>query len=240
MPAAKTAKAAAPAASKPASKPKPRAPSPALSHRPASPKPPPNGNTKKPTAKKTNSSKNGKGTNRPSSAALAPAAAPAKSAKFAAPWPAPAAATASSSSDPHVDVDVELRCAEALLAKGDAEAALAIMARLEKAQAVAPAVAPATAPKQLKRAATMPAMNNPSIPTSLPRGGTLVKLTGLDALGMKDYNGRMGRVIEMNGRSFMEDGKTELCTVLLDSRSTDYDRSNGVWVGVPFANMRLQ
>ena len=51
---------------------------------------------------------------------------------------------------------------------------------------------------------------------------------------------RMGRVIEMNGRSFMEDGKTELCTVLLDSRSTDYDRSNGVWVGVPFANMRLQ
>ena len=239
MPPAKTAKAAAPAASKPASKPKPRAPSPALSHRPASPKPPPNGN-KKPTAKKSASSKNGKGTNRPSSAALAPAAAPAKSAKFAAPWPAPAAATASSSSDPHVDVDVELRCAEALLAKGDAEAALAIMARLEKAQAVAPAVAPATAPKQLKRAATMPAMNNPSIPTSLPRGGTLVKLTGLDDLGMKDYNGRMGRVIEMNGRSFMEDGKTELCTVLLDSRSTDYDRSNGVWVGVPFANMRLQ
>ena len=37
----------------------------------------------------------------------------------------------------------------------------------------------------------------------------------------------------------MEDGKTELCTVLLDSRVGDYDRSSGVWVGVPMANLKI-
>lgn len=66
-----------------------------------------------------------------------------------------------------------------------------------------------------------------------------VKLAGLDTLGLAAYNGRMGRVVEMDGKQYMDDGKTELCTVLLDSRSTDYDRSSGVWVGVPVANLKL-
>ena len=57
---------------------------------------------------------------------------------------------------------------------------------------------------------------------------------------LRAFNGRMGRVVEMNGRSFMEDGVTEICCVLLDARSTDYDRISGVWVGVPVANLELQ
>ena len=73
----------------------------------------------------------------------------------------------------------------------------------------------------------------------LPRGGTLVKLHGVDDLGMAKFNGRMGRVVEMAGRSFMEDGRTELCTVLLDSRVGDYNRGDGVWVVVPVANLKL-
>ena len=116
------------------------------------------------------------------------------------------------------------------------------MARLEVGGGSASA-APAEQERSLKRASTVPASvmgaHAPSRPVSLPRGGTLVKLSGLDDLGLGQFNGRMGRVIEMNGRQFMEDGVTEICTVLLDSRASDYDRSSGVWVGVPFQNLRL-
>ena len=59
-----------------------------------------------------------------------------------------------------------------------------------------------------------------------------------ESLGMANFDGRMGRVVEMNGRQYMEDGTTELCTVLLDSRVGDYDQSSGVWVGVPLANLK--
>lgn len=107
------------------------------------------------------------------------------------------------------------------------------MAQLEASSAEA---------KPLKRANTMPASTvaqaaGKSMP--LPRGGTLVKLQGVEDLGMPQFAGRMGRVVEMNGRSFMEDGCTELCTVLLDSRIGDYDRSSGVWVGVPVTNLKI-
>ena len=76
---------------------------------------------------------------------------------------------------------------------------------------------------------------------ALPRGGTLVKCVGVKQLpGLEKFEARMGRVVEMMERQFMDDGKTELCTVLLDSRSTDYDRSQGVWVAVPLPNLRIQ
>ena len=128
-------------------------------------------------------------------------------------------------------MDAELKRAEAMLAAGDAEGALAIMERLEAAPSAKP----------LKRASTMPASSLAAAGKALtmPRGGTLVKLHGVDELGLGQFNGRMGRVVEMNGKSFMEDGCTELCTVLLDSRVGDYDRSSGVWVGVPIANLKI-
>ena len=131
-----------------------------------------------------------------------------------------------------------------MLAAGDAEGALAIMQALEGGPPVdvSDASGASGAPKPLRRAATMPASDLAALRAALPalpRGGTLVKLKGVDELGLGPYNGRMGRVIEMNGRSFMEDGVTELCTVLLDSRASDYDRSSGVWVGVPIANLKI-
>ena len=149
-------------------------------------------------------------------------------AKATAPAAAPAAAPASA---PLSAVDVELQRAEALLAAGDAEGALAIMAALEGGAGGAPK-------PPLKRASTVPANLGKQPP--LPRGGTLVKLSGMEAVGLGPYEGRMGRVVEMNGRQFMEDGRTELCTVLLDSRVGDYARADGVWIGVPIANLKIQ
>ena len=162
--------------------------------------------------------------------AAAPAAAPPKA--FAALAPAPAASASG--------VDAQLKRAESLLAAGDAEGALAIMQRLEDEQG---STAPAGSAQPLKKASTVPAGlgARPPPPVPLPRGGTLVKLHGLDApSGLLNFNGRMGRVVEMTGKQYAEDGKTEICTVLLDSRQTDYDRSSGVWVGVPMANMQIQ
>ena len=57
------------------------------------------------------------------------------------------------------------------------------------------------------------------------------------SLGLEKYRGRMGRSVEMMGKTFMEDGVTELATVLLDARSSDYFSAQGVWVQVPLANL---
>jgi hypothetical protein len=110
------------------------------------------------------------------------------------------------------------------------------MARLESQ-----AGEPAAPPRPLKKAATVPAgLGMPAKPLTLPRGGTLVKLHSLNELGLGNYNGRMGRIVEMNGKQYMDGGKTELATVLLDCRVGDYDRGSGVWIGVPVANLRVQ
>ena len=61
----------------------------------------------------------------------------------------------------------------------------------------------------------------------------------MKALGLDKHKNRMGRVIEMVGRQFLQDGVTELATVLLDSRVGDYDRGNGAWVQVPLTNLEL-
>ena len=191
---------------------------------------------KKGTTSKTKAAAKGTGAVAPASAPpkafapLAPATAPPKA--FAALAPAPAASASG--------VDAQLKRAEALLAAGDAEGALAIMQRLEDEQA---STATAGSAQALKKASTVPAgLGSQPLPsTTLPRGGTLVKLHGLDKpSGLLNFNGRMGRVVEMMGKQYAEDGKTEICTVLLDSRQTDYDRSSGVWVGIPLANMRIQ
>lgn len=87
------------------------------------------------------------------------------------------------------------------------------------------------------------------------REGVLVKLHGLkDHVGLQQgtfdvsmvkYNGRMGRVVEHAPSWLMKahGGSTErdnaLVAVLLDSRSTDRDRANGVWVAVPPDNLRV-
>jgi hypothetical protein len=149
-----------------------------------------------------------------------------------------------------IDVDNEMKIAEAELAAGNTEAALARMARIEElGLAPPPAAAPTAAstkapPTPLKKAATMAALApTPLKPGQLPRDGTLVKLIGtegLKALGLEKFRGRMGRVVEMVQRQFLEDGHTEVVTVLLDSRVGDYDRGNGVWVQVPLTNIQLQ
>ena len=74
-----------------------------------------------------------------------------------------------------------------------------------------------------------------------PRGGALVKLHHVKDLGggLEKFEGRMGRVIEMMERSYTADGQ-EIITVLLDSRTTDYDRSQGAWVAVPLENLKIQ
>ena len=102
----------------------------------------------------------------------------------------------------------------------------------------------ASGPGTLKRASTLATIgaSKSNTITSVPRGGTLVRLVGqggLKALGLEKYKNRMGRVIEMIGRQFMPDGKTELATVLLDSRVGDYDRGNGSWVQVPLSHLEL-
>ena len=83
--------------------------------------------------------------------------------------------------------------------------------------------------------------------SGVPRGGTLVKLKGIDglkALDYEKYKGRMGRVIEMVGRQYLNnDGMTELVTILLDARPADRangDNCNGVWVQVPLENIEIQ
>ena len=143
-------------------------------------------------------------------------------------------------------VDKLLKRAEALLASGDAEAALAIMARLEGSNgAAAPAPAEAAGRRPpLQKATTMGALPSKG---GIPRGGTLVKLKGIEglkALSYEQYKGRMGRVVEMMGRQFLNnDGVTELVTILLDARPADRandDNCNGVWVQVPMANVEVQ
>lgn len=149
---------------------------------------------------------------------------------------------------PKFNVDKEMRLAEAELAAGNTEAALARMARIQEHDASlpdisAPAAAPAAAPPaELKKAATMAALPGAQV-GGIPRGGTLVKLHGADGLkdlGLEKYRGRMGRVVEMVGRQFLEDGSTEVVTILLDSRASDYERGSGVWVQVPMSNLELQ
>ena len=180
-------------------------------------------------------------------AAAPPAAAPAAASL---PAGAPAAAPPPAA-DKVRTVDNEIRIAEAELAAGNAEAAFARLARLEElhgdTKAAGAGASGSAKPGAgfIKRANTMPiaSLLAPVKVTSLPRGGTLCKLVGtkdeLKALSLEKYKGRMGRVVEMVGRQFMQDGTTELVTLLLDSRTTDYDRGNGAWVQVPFANVEL-
>lgn len=157
-------------------------------------------------------------------------------------------------------VDKLLKRAEALLAAGDADAALAIMSQLDAAggggeDGAAPASTAAAAPSAsrppLQKARTMAAIGGPkangSGKSGVPRGGTLVKLKGIDglkALDYEKYKGRMGRVIEMVGRQYLNnDGVTELATILLDARPADRangDNCNGVWVQVPLDNIEIQ
>ena len=69
----------------------------------------------------------------------------------------------------------------------------------------------------------------------LPRGGTLVKLKGLE----KKYDNQVGRVVEMNGplQSEGPDGSvTEMVAVLLAPKG----RHDGVWVAVPLENIEVQ
>ena len=84
------------------------------------------------------------------------------------------------------------------------------------------------------------------------REGSLVKLQGLSKgvgsgafeVALAKYNGRMGRVVEDPPAWLMKasGGSTDrgLVAVLLDSRSTDRDRSRGVWVAVPPAHLKFQ
>ena len=84
------------------------------------------------------------------------------------------------------------------------------------------------------------------------REGSLVKLYGLSkgvssgtfAVALQQYNGRMGRVVEDPPAWLMKasgGSKDEgLVAVLLDSRSTDKDRSRGVWVAVPPSHLKIQ
>ena len=69
-------------------------------------------------------------------------------------------------------------------------------------------------------------------------------IDGLKALDYEKYKGRMGRVIEMVGRQYLNnDGVTELATILLDARPADRangDNCNGVWVQVPLENIEIQ
>lgn len=142
-------------------------------------------------------------------------------------------------------MDEELRKAEAELARGDADSALARMARIEEMGGAPAPAAPGKAP--LQRANTM-AANKPAqlqranTLTSLPRDGTLVKLVGdveiFKALGLEKYRGRMGRTVEMVGKSYMQDGITELATILLDARNSDYFGAQGAWVQVPLGNLQ--
>jgi hypothetical protein len=85
----------------------------------------------------------------------------------------------------------------------------------------------------------------------LVREGSLVKLHGLRAglglqgmsnLNMERYNGRLGRVVDDPPpwliKSASGASAEELVAVLLDSRSTDRERSSGIWVAVPRTNLR--
>lgn len=78
--------------------------------------------------------------------------------------------------------------------------------------------------------ANPPAASKPA----LVRGGSLVKLTGLE----KKYNGQMGRVVDMNGPIKGPDGSetNDLVAVLLAPKGA----REGVWVAVPRANLELQ
>ena len=87
---------------------------------------------------------------------------------------------------------------------------------------------------------------------TLFREGSLVKLHGLSKgvssgsfdVALQQYNGRMGRVVEDPPGWLMKasGGSKEegLVAVLLDSRSTDRDRSRGVWVAVPPSHLKAQ
>ena len=61
---------------------------------------------------------------------------------------------------------------------------------------------------------------------------------------LQKYNGRLGRVVDdpppwlITSTSSTGAAWEGLIPVLLESRSTDRDRSNGLWVAVPAANLR--
>lgn len=176
-------------------------------------------------------------------------------------------AVRSTKPDSSSKLDEEIKKAEQELMDGSVDAAFARLGRLQQTHGEDPMLtavlaalgAPVDASGKLittassnaaaehgtlKRASTMaslPAKEAEKL-TSVPRGGTLVKLVGTDGLkklGLEKQKNRMGRVIEMVGRQYLKDGVTELATVLLDSRVGDYDRGNGAWVQVPLANIEL-
>lgn len=68
-------------------------------------------------------------------------------------------------------------------------------------------------------------------PAELYRGGSLVKLHGTkEVKNLEKFDGRMGRVVEMQKGWSKENG---LVAVLLDSRPSDHFRGAGTWVAVP-------
>ena len=92
--------------------------------------------------------------------------------------------------------------------------------------------------------------------TLLLREGSLVQLEGLEGVcGLKlhgcydaslgEYNGRKGRVSRdpppwvIKAHTPEASASGALVPVLLDSRSTDRDRGQGVWVAVPPENLRV-
>ena len=90
-------------------------------------------------------------------------------------------------------------------------------------------------------------------PNDFEFGGSLVKLQGLrggvalsgfSTRNLTQYNGRMGRVVDDPPpwalKACGPGAEEELVTVLLDSRSTDQGRSNGVWIAVPPGCLRVQ
>ena len=72
------------------------------------------------------------------------------------------------------------------------------------------------------------------------KDGTLVKLHGLKGgvtLGLEKFDGRMGRVVRMADPLWSRE--TGLVAVILDSRTGDFFRAAGCWVGVPPQNLKL-